>query len=223
VLRALIDTETADFEINDIFEQAINDLKTAGATIVDPFSVEHFDELRKAVRFCSRFRYDINNYLASLGKNAPVKSLDEVVENKSYGDYSKDAMQWAMSVNIKPQKQTPPCIDVQGDPRRKRFLDAVLTAMDKYQIDAIIYPSWSNPPRELGDNESPHGNNSPVIAPHTGQPAITVPMGFSSDGLPAGLQILGRYFDEGKLFQYAYAYEQATKHRRTPELFKAIQ
>jgi Asp-tRNA(Asn)/Glu-tRNA(Gln) amidotransferase A subunit family amidase len=110
-------------------------------------------------------------------------------------------------------------VDVQGDPRRKQFLDAVLAAMDKANVDAVIYPSWSNPPRKLGDHESPHGNNSPVIAPHTGQPAITVPMGFSRTGLPLGLQLLARPFDEGRLIQYAYAYEQATRYRRPPPGF----
>ena len=132
---------------------------------------------------------------------------------------NEEAMQWAMSEDGLPQDQQPPCVDVQGDPRRKQFLDAVLAAMDKANVDAIIYPSWTTPPRKLGDHESPHGNNSPVIAPHTGQPAITVPMGFTSAGLPLGLQLLARPFDEGKLIQYAYAYEQATRYRRPPPGF----
>jgi Asp-tRNA(Asn)/Glu-tRNA(Gln) amidotransferase A subunit family amidase len=91
--------------------------------------------------------------------------------------------------------------------------------MDSLKLDALIYPSWSNPPRKIDDSESPHGNNSPVIAPHSGQPAITVPMGYVDNNLPLGLQILGRPFSEEKLFQYAYAYEQATHHRKPPLLF----
>ncbi len=89
-------------------------------------------------------------------------------------------------------------------------------------LDAIIYPSWSNPPRKIGDSESPHGNNSPIIAPHTGQPTITVPMGYVNENLPAGLQMLGRPFSEAKLLQYAYAYEQQTKHRKSPSQFGRI-
>jgi Asp-tRNA(Asn)/Glu-tRNA(Gln) amidotransferase A subunit family amidase len=91
--------------------------------------------------------------------------------------------------------------------------------MDSLKLDALIYPTWSNPPRKIGDSESPDGNNSPVIAPHSGQPAITVPMGYVDNKLPLGLQILGRPFSEEKLFQYAYAYEQATQHRKPPLLF----
>jgi Asp-tRNA(Asn)/Glu-tRNA(Gln) amidotransferase A subunit family amidase len=219
VLRALVDTGDADFEVMGSMDRAIEELKAAGAIIVDPFEVPDFDRLRKATGFCSRFRYDLQNYLATRGPQAPIHSLDEVAESKQYLPMNEEAMQWAMSASGLPQDQQPPCVDVQGDPRRKQFLDAVLAAMDKANVDAVIYPSWSNPPRKLGDHESPHGNNSPVIAPHTGQPAITVPMGFSRTGLPLGLQLLARPFDEGRLIQYAYAYEQATRYRRPPPGF----
>lgn len=219
VLRPLYDTDNADFDVIDLMDQAIKDLRQAGAIVIDPFEIERFDELSQATGFCSRFRYDLKNYLHSLGDRAPIKDLDEVFTQKRYLPQSQGTMQWAMDEEKEPALQTPPCIDVQGDPRRKQFLDAVIAAMDKHQVDAIIYPSWSNPARKLGDSDSPHGNNSPVIAPHTGQPAITVPMGFTSEKLPAGLQFLARPYDEHKLFQYAYAYEQATRHRRPPPLF----
>jgi Asp-tRNA(Asn)/Glu-tRNA(Gln) amidotransferase A subunit family amidase len=97
--------------------------------------------------------------------------------------------------------------------------EAVVNAMDAQGVDALVYPTWNNPPRLLGDQESPHGNNSPVISPHADQPAITVPMGFTSNQLPVGLQILGRPYSEAILLKYAYAYEQATLHRRPPALF----
>jgi Asp-tRNA(Asn)/Glu-tRNA(Gln) amidotransferase A subunit family amidase len=219
VLRALVDSGDADFEVQAIMERAIEELKAAGAVIVDPFDIPDFDRLRHATGFCSRFRYDLKNYLASRGPSTPIQSLDQVASSQRYLPMNEEAMQWAMGAEGPPQEQQPPCVDVPGDPRRKQFLDAVVAAMDKAQVDAIIYPSWSNPPRKLGDRESPHGNNSPVIAPHTGQPAITVPMGFTQTGLPLGLQLLARPFDDGKLIQYAYAYEQATGHRRPPPGF----
>ena len=222
VLRALVDSGDADFEVLTVMDRAIEDLKAAGAVIVDPFDIPGFDRLRKATGFCSRFRYDLKNYLAGRGPTAPIHSLDEVVASKRYLPVSEAAMQWAMSVGGPPEAQDPPCVDVQGDPRRKQFLDAVVLAMDQANVDAIIYPSWSNPPRKLGDHTSPHGNNSPVIAPHTGQPAITVPMGFTQTGLPLGLQLLARPFGEGKLIQYAYAYEQVTHHRRPPPGFERL-
>lgn len=58
-----------------------------------------------------------------------------------------------------------------------------------------------------------------MISPHTGQPAFTVPMGYSTGNLPTGIQFLGRMFDEPTLIKLIYGYEQATMHRRAPEGF----
>lgn len=219
VIRQLFDTDSADSEVLNIMDKAINDLRKEGAVIIDPFKVKSFNKLKDETGFCSRFYFDINNYLKTLGRESAIKSLDEVVSRKLYRKQNNEAFDWAMGKKGNPALQKPPCVDVKGDPRRKNYLDAVVAAMNASNVDAIIYPSWSNPPRKLNDSESPHGNNSPVIAPHTGQPAITVPMGFTKDGLPLGLQFLARPFDEHKLFQYAYSYEQATKHRRPPNAY----
>jgi Asp-tRNA(Asn)/Glu-tRNA(Gln) amidotransferase A subunit family amidase len=61
-----------------------------------------------------------------------------------------------------------------------------------------------------------------MLSPQTGFPAITVPMGFTYGSLPAGLTFLGRLFSEPDLIRFAYAYEQATKHRRPPEEFPPL-
>ena len=60
----------------------------------------------------------------------------------------------------------------------------------------------------LGDNRS--------LSPLTGFSALTVPAGFTDDGLPVGLEFLGRPFTEAMLLGFDYAYEQATNHRRPP-------
>jgi Asp-tRNA(Asn)/Glu-tRNA(Gln) amidotransferase A subunit family amidase len=221
VLRQIYDSETADKQILAMFAQALKDLESSGAIIIDPVTIPDFEKLVKATGFCGRFRYDINNYLKTLGNDNEIKTLQDVVEQEKFRPENNGAMKWAMNIaaDIKPAEQKPPCVDVEGDPRRKALLAAVVTTMDSLKLDALIYPTWSNPPRKIGDSESPHGNNSPVIAPHSGQPAITVPMGYVENNLPAGLQILGRPFSEEKLFQYAYAYEQATHHRKAPLLF----
>jgi Asp-tRNA(Asn)/Glu-tRNA(Gln) amidotransferase A subunit family amidase len=221
VLRQIYDSDAADKQVLAVFAEALNDLESVGAVIVDPVNIPNFDELIKATGFCGRFRYDINNYLRTLGNDSDIKTLNDVVQQKKFRPENNGAMKWAMSVgvDITPAEQDPPCIDVEGDPRRKALLTAVVMTMDSLKLDALIYPSWSNPPLKIGDSDSPHGNNSPIIAPHSGQPAITVPMGYVDNNLPLGLQILGRPFSEEKLFQYAYAYEQATQHRKPPLLF----
>lgn len=221
VLRQIYDSITADKQVLSVFAQALKDLESAGAIVIDPVTIPDFEELAKATGFCGRFRYDLNNYLKTLGNSTEIKTLQDVVDQEKFRPENKDAFKWAMSIaaDVKPAEQEPPCVDVEGDPRRKALLTAVVTTMDRLELDALIYPSWSNPPRKIGDSESPHGNNSPVIAPHSGQPAITVPMGYFDNSLPLGLQILGRPFSEQKLFQFAFAYEQSTRHRKPPPLF----
>ena len=85
-------------------------------------------------------------------------------------------------------------------------------------VDAFVYPSWSYPPAKLDKAiEEYRGDNSQKIAPATGLPAVTVPMGVTRDTLPAGLQIVGKLDSDGMLIGMAYAYEQQTHHRTVPQ------
>jgi hypothetical protein len=61
-------------------------------------------------------------------------------------------------------------------------LQALVASMDAHNVSVVAYPTWSNPPALVGDTTTPDGNNSPAVAPHTGAPALTVPMGFSREG-----------------------------------------
>lgn len=89
--------------------------------------------------------------------------------------------------------------------------------MAEHDVQALAYPTWNNPPRLIGDLDSPHGNNSQALSPPTGFPAVTVPMGWVRAGtLPVGLQLLADAWDEDTLIGIASAYEGATRHRRPP-------
>ncbi len=221
VFRKYIDTATTDPQIKALMEKAIADLKSLGAEIIDPFVVPEYDELIKNI-WCDVFHHDVNNYLASLGERAPYKNLSEVVQSGLYSPYIETRLKRAVEVNVPPEKRNPPCLDLYSDPRNIAFREAVLKAMEKDRVDAIIYPTWSNAPRKVGDLQSPAGDNSQYLSPHTGFPAITVPMGFTDSNLPAGMTFVGRLFTEPVLIKYVYAYEQATKHRRPPEKFAAL-
>ena len=81
----------------------------------------------------------------------------------------------------------------------------------------------TNPPAPLETaSEDYRGDNSQIVAPGTGLPAGTVPMGYTRTTLPAGLQILARPYQEGVIFRLAYAYEQGTMHRRPPDGFPTL-
>ncbi len=218
VFRYYTDKPTTDPQMIGLLEKAIGDMKAQGAEIVDPFVIPEFEELTKDI-WCDMFQHDLNHYLDSLGDKAPFKTLADIVNTGHYSPSIEKRLERALKVPI---TADPMCKDLYNEPRNITFREAVLNAMDEHQLDAIVYPTWSNPPRKIGDKESPAGDNSQLIPPHTGFPAITVPMGFTYDNLPAGLQIVGRLFAEPVIIKIAFAYEQATKRRRPPEKFPPL-
>ena len=218
VFRYYTDKPTADPQIKNLFEKAIEDMRSCGAEIVDPFVIPDFEALTKNI-WCDMFRHDLNHYLASLGGYAPYKTLSDIVKTGHYSAYIERRLKRALEA---PQEKEVPCLDVYCEPKNIEFRGCILKAMEEHQLDAIVYPTWNNPPRKIDDNKSPAGDNSQLIPPHTGFPAITIPMGFNSEGLPTGLQIVGKLFEEPVIIQIAYAYEQVTQHRKPPPSFSAL-
>jgi Asp-tRNA(Asn)/Glu-tRNA(Gln) amidotransferase A subunit family amidase len=205
----------ADPEIVKLFEGALGDMKKQGAEIVEGINVAEIDEIPAAAfGGCNRFKHDLKAYLARLGSGSLMKSLDDIVAAQKFHPSVEKALLASQAASDLPPDQNPQCQEVTEIERR--LADGVRKAMDEARVDVLVYPSWNFPPRIIGDLNSPHGNNSPRVAPPTGFPAVTVPMGFSRTTLPAGIQILGRPWSEPTLFKIAYSYEQATRHRRSP-------
>ncbi|MEM8941293.1 MAG: amidase family protein [Pseudomonadota bacterium] len=222
VFRYYLRDGSVDARIRTLTEQALLDLNNAGAEIVDPFEIPRFRWITRNFS-CNRFRYDVDNYLASLGASAPYSSIQEIFNSGLYSPYVENRIKAALKETNAPADRRPPCEDVYTDPRSVAFRQAVEEAMDAADLDAIIYPTWSYPPRKVGDMKSPAGDNSQILAPASGFPAITVPIGFVDESLPAGITFVGRAFSEPQLISFAYAYEQATRHRRPPVGFGPIQ
>ena len=218
MLHQAYDTPTTDDEVAQLFRRALDDLRRAGAQVVDPVAVEGLDDMRhgqSGLGGCNTFKVELNRYLAGLGDKAPMHSLEEIVKSRRFHPSIQLRLETSQAANDVPG-ETPGCRS--RSEFRARLRSAVLKEMDHNRLDALVYPTWSNPPRLIGDLNTPHGDNNQLFAPSTGFPAITVPMGYTRDGrLPAGFQFLGRAWDEATLIRLAYAYEQATKHRRPPE------
>jgi len=219
VLRTLSERQP-DPQVKALFEQAVADLRRAGAVVVD-VEIPNFDQVSQG-QWASVFKHDVNQYLAAQGSIVPVKNIDQVLASGQYAPYIKENLQDELAHGVAPSAAAAGRGEAYTDPRRVAFGRAVAAAMDRQQLGALVYPTWNNPPAKIGDFAGYKGDNSQLIAPHTGQPAFTVPMGFTYDDLPAGLQFLGHAFAEPTLIQYAYAYEQATHHRRPPARFPAL-
>jgi Asp-tRNA(Asn)/Glu-tRNA(Gln) amidotransferase A subunit family amidase len=216
ILRQAYERPTLDREVQRVFERAVADLRAQGAVIVEA-RVDSLDAIqRRQQGGCNRFKPDLERYFAARGSNAPVKTIDEVLRSRKFHPTVEQRLRDAAQSTEMPEASA----GCQSRERvRSALRDAVQQMMDSLKIDAAIYPTWSNPPRLIGDLNTPHGDNSQLFSPSTGFPAITVPMGYTRDNrLPAGISFLGRPWSEGRLIQLVYDYEQTTKHRRAPVL-----
>ncbi len=219
VFRPYFETPTTDPEVKAATENALRELQAQGAVLVDPFTVPGYKQMLASL-WCGDFRADLDRYLAG-HPNAPYHSLDEIVRSGLFLPYIEKEIRGAVAAPGKGDRRSP-CADVYHDPPKIAFRNALLQAMDGAKLDAVVYPTWSNAPRAVGDIQSPAGDNSQVLSPQTGFPAMTVPMGFTHGGLPAGLTFLGRAWSEGELIRLAYSYQQATHHRAPPPLFPPL-
>jgi Asp-tRNA(Asn)/Glu-tRNA(Gln) amidotransferase A subunit family amidase len=216
VLHQAYERATTDTEVVRVFGAAIADLRRQGATIVDPVAVPGLEaRLRANTGRCNRFRHDLEGWLREQGGRAPVQTVAQILASRRYHPSIQVRLQEAQDDSLPPGDK-PGCR--QGEEFRAWLRTAVTAMMDSLKLDAVVYPTWSNPPRLIGDLNTPAGDNSQLFSPSTGFPAITVPMGYTRDNrLPVGLQLLGRAWAEPTLIGLAYSYEQATHHRRAPE------
>jgi Asp-tRNA(Asn)/Glu-tRNA(Gln) amidotransferase A subunit family amidase len=199
-----------------IFNTAVEDVRRAGATIVDPATVPGLDTIKRPHDLgpCMGFKYDLNQFLAARGDRVPVKNLAEIIKSGRF----HPSVQYRLEQAEKAPQNGPDSPACKAEEEyRERIRQAVLETMSRSRLDAFVYPTWSNPPRLIGDLNTPAGDNSQFFSPTTGFPAINVPTGFTRGGtLPAGMTIYGRPWSEATLLKFAYAYEQATHHRRPP-------
>lgn len=221
VLREISETEI-DPEISALFEQSIEDITKLGAEIIDPVNIPNFSSLRKN-HWCSDFKTDIEGYLKTQVQNDTIGSLYDIIRIGTKSTFTESRLKFSTTHSGRPVNPEVECLDAYSDELRIAFRDAIENYMDSLKLDALIYPTWNIKPYRMDSIVEEYiGENTGAVAPHTGQPAFTVPMGFMSDNLPTGVEFLGRMYSEPILIQLAYSYEQGTKHRRIPDLEKAI-
>src|SRR4051812_31847570 len=215
VLHQAYDTPTLDPEVDTVFRGVLGELRNLGAEVIDPVGVDDLEALRgPRAPGCNKCGSDLNRYLLAVGDKAPRRSLENTTQPRLFPPSIQPRLESADATDDVPG-MSPGCRS--RDEFRDKLRAAVNQMMDAAQLDALVYPTWSNAPRLIGDLNTPGGDNNQFFAPSTGYPAITVPMGYTRGGtLPAGLQFFGRAWSEAALLRLAYAYEQATHHRRAP-------
>jgi Asp-tRNA(Asn)/Glu-tRNA(Gln) amidotransferase A subunit family amidase len=213
VLRSIRDYDPEP-EIAELFNQALKDMDSLGAQVIDSVVIPGFDSLKEN-QWCADFRKDVEAYLAKYVRSDTMKKLEDIIRVGTNSEHAASRLATLAENSGRWEDPEIKCLDAYTDVRRIAFREAIEGVMDSLQLDAIVYPSWHNKPARIDVfSEEYKGDNSQIISPHTGQPAFTVPMGFISNNLPAGLQFLGRMYAEGTLIKLTYAYEQGTQHRR---------
>jgi amidase len=202
-------------------DAAIAVMRERGATIVDPANIPtlgKFDDGEFEV-LLYEFKADLNKYLTWLGAASPVHSLKDVI---AFNDAHKDQEMpyFGQEIMTMAEKKGPltdakyvAALARNRQMARTLGIDATMT---KYRLDALFAPT-SGPAGliDLVNGDSGGGSSPSTVTSVAGYPHITVPGGFHR-GLPVGMSFFGRAWSEPTLFKLAYAYEQATKHRKPP-------
>jgi amidase len=226
VLRQVFKPAVTDPRIIDHFDITLAELKAAGAEIVDPFVVIELDSIPRPPQTPAQFKDDLTKWIAK-HPGVPFPSVKAIADSTLLHPLHQAFLDEAAAAKpVDDDAET-----IEGLKNEQRYRDVFTAAMDAGKIDAVIFPTWAQLPAINGDRNT-QLVAEPKPAPSAGPtalgsgltfvgsslqwPALSVPSGYLGEGLPQGLQILGRAWDEAKIIRYAFAYEQATHHRHPP-------
>jgi amidase len=219
VLRQALRLEFgADERVVALFDAAVADLRAAGAVILDDFTVPGFEKFVNPQQTAARAKADWEQAFAYAGPTFPIRTVAEL-RDAPWGQrvhplhVARIAEVAAVTVAPEDDPET-----LQGRQVEQGYRDAFSAAMQQAGVEALVFPVWTYPPVLNGDRgQSPQGALT-FVGSATQWPVVVVPIGFVGDHLPIGMQMLGFPWTEGPLIRLAYAYEQATYHRRPPPL-----
>lgn len=217
ILRSYWGNAPEDDEVAGILRKALEGFKTQGAEVIE-VSVPGLDDLlRDSSVIADEFKFDLADYL-SKQPNAPVKSLGEIID-RGLHHAELDA---TFRLRNQPEKRETEHYR-QAFVKRRALRAAVMATLEELRVDALAYPTLRRKPALIGEAQ---GGTNCQLSATTGLPAISMPAGFTPDGLPVGLELLGGAWEEAKLLKYAYAWESSAKPRKapfsTPPLVKGV-
>ena len=206
--------ESADFKkVSEVFDKAISELKAAGADIVDPITIPKIKELlAKRSGGPGDTDESFKNYYGR-SANPPFKTPQEVIAAPDFAKVVKRSQD-------RFKRQPDAAKHYESLKAQDELMTNLLKVMADHKLDAIVHKAVEHQPTLIKDGIAPPFTDQKG-APHLNTflvytPTIVVPAGFTRDNLPAGVCFIGRPYDDGNLIKFAYAYEQATHHRKPP-------
>jgi Asp-tRNA(Asn)/Glu-tRNA(Gln) amidotransferase A subunit family amidase len=212
VYTPLFGTAAEDQRVGSVVRIAVERMAQRGAQTVEvtaPAMPAEGDV--SLIRF--EFKFHLNDYLAHTPR-APVHSLAEILDKGLFHPAVEQGFRRSNDVATLDSDEYRAMTAKQAQLRA-----ALLQTMDDNRVVALVYPTLRRTAAKIGEPQT--GGNCQASAA-TGLPAVTVPAGFADDGMPVGVELLGRPFSEPDLLKLAYAFEQATHHRRLPAMTPAL-
>jgi len=210
------------FKVDKMVREAVEVMKAQGAEVIEIEKISEENIGKEAFNvLLYEFKDGLNKYFDSLGADVPIKSLEALIEFNKKDDnelryFDQNILEKAQALGDLNTPEYKTSLHKMLKACRENGIDKV---MNENGLDAIVAPTgapaWKTD-LTIGDN---YIGSSSSPAARSGYPNITVPMGFINE-LPVGISIFGRAWTEGVLLEVAYAYEQATKHRKAPEFLK---
>lgn len=209
-----------DSRVDKLMEAALEEMRRQGAEVVDEVEIKSREEMgRHSFQvLLYELKADLASYFAGLGPGAPVKTLADVIAfNEAHADAEMPF--FGQDTFLKAEEKGPltdaAYLEALAAAARLAREEGIDKVMDEHRLDAVVAPTGG--PAWLtdlvnGDHFS-GGSSSPAAI--AGYPNVTVPAGYVF-GLPVGISFFGRAWSEPTLLRVAYAYEQATLHRRAP-------
>ena len=208
LLEELLGDTGADRPVREVIEAAADQMAAQGAELVEIPDTDFGELLQGASLIGLEFKFDFDAYLAQTPA-APVRSLAELVERGLYHQVLEAGLGASLEVESLDTEEYRSRHD-----RREAVRDAVEALLDEHELTALLYPTIRQTARPIGQ---PQPGSNCALSAISGLPAITVPAGYATDGMPVGLEMIGRQFAESDLLNLAYAFEQSSPHRRPPE------
>jgi len=209
VFKPLFGDASEDQEVTRIINGAVDDMKKQGTNTVDVPMPELTEMQRNLSVIDLEFKEDFENYLAKFPQ-APIHSLKELLDQGLLHNAIEETMRRKLASKGRESEEYRTAIAGRG-----KLQQAILKIMKDEKLDALVYPTLRRKASMIGDAQV---GSTCQLSANTGFPAISVPAGFTDDGMPVGVELLGGPFDDGKLVAMAYAFEQSTPHRRPPAL-----
>jgi amidase len=210
-----------------VIDSALQALKSAGAELIDPVKLPSFDEMGDAEFqvMLYEFKDGLNKYLATLGADAPIKSLAELIAyNEAHAE--TELRFFGQETLIRAEAKGPLSEKAYQDAKEKcrrlsrdEGMDEVLR---EHKLDALVAPSGGPAHRTdlvYGDRDTGGSSSFAAIA---GYPSITVPAGYVH-GLPLGISFFGAAWSEPTLLKLAFSFEQRTGVRRAPGFSPSVE